>query len=93
MSKIYSPLSTLLIAVWILSSCSKNNLAHKTEVDDMYFTSQDRQALEASTKTFDENFVENYENPLDEKQVEEYADVNYSSKTVNPISFSCFIFL
>jgi hypothetical protein len=50
----------------------------------MYFTSKDRAALKASQKVYVENFSEEYEKPLTEDEVEEYSDINYSSKTINP---------
>ena len=51
----------------------------------MYFSASDRAKLEASTQEFySENFTEDYKQPLEEDRLDEYADVNYSSKTVNP---------
>ena len=84
MRSLYSSLMILLASAFVLSACSKNYMAQHSEVDDMYFTSKDRKELEASNKVFTENFTDDYEKPLTQDQVEEYSDVNYSSKTINP---------
>ncbi len=85
MNKLISGFSGLFITLIILSSCSKNNVAQKSEWDDMYFSSVDRENLAASNKEFyDQNFNETYQEPLNSDQASEYSDVNYSSKTVNP---------
>ena len=60
----FSSFSVLIAVLFVLSACSKNNLAQKTEVDDMYFTSKDRASLEASEKVYIENFSDDYEKPL-----------------------------
>ena len=78
-------LPALLFISFAIASCSKSYVAQTGEYDDMYFTSVDRDKLEASSKEFyAENFVEDYKEPLEDNRLQEYSDVNYSSKTVNP---------
>ncbi len=85
MKNVFFAVSALLITSLILSSCSKTYLAQQKEYDDMYYSASDRSKLEASSQEFYvENFTEDYKQPLEEDQLNEYADVNYSSKTVNP---------
>lgn len=84
MRTLYLTFSTLIAAIFVLSGCSQKYLAQNSEVDDLYFTSKDRQALEASTKIYAENFTEEYDKPMTEDEIDEYADVNYSSRTINP---------
>jgi len=80
-----SPLFSIVIALVLFASCSKNDFAQKTEYDDMYFSSADRDKLTASTKEFyTENFNDTYVESLNSEKAVDYSDINYSSKTINP---------